>query len=399
LGFALWVLREASARKVKRLYFMARDGQIILEVAKRILPKTDYDLQLHYLHGSRQAWSLPSLFRLSEYEIQWITHVSPILTIRLVARRLDLPPEELVDRLKESGLHIPDLDALLSQREIAELRRLLLRDPAVQQLILDQAARARSILLSYLNQQNLTVGKKVALVDTGWYATSQDKLTKILQSAEYDPEMHGLYFGLRTARPSSVKTSFLFGPTSSPAYQEWGKAFITILEVLCAADHGMTLRYSADGGGVLHPELRERHNSRAMAWGLETLRKGIFDFVDAASTISFHEIDLAEYRSRVLHLIRLLISSPAPQEAEVLGGFEFSSEQTESSLGCIAPPLTFRGMVESLLDKTGIQRKAITFWPEASIIRSNPWVRRLVPLPVVRPFMKLVGKLGGIASS
>jgi predicted HAD superfamily hydrolase len=397
-GFALWVLRQAAHRNVKRLYFMARDGQIIYEISKKILPKTGYDIELRYLYGSRQAWSLPSLVAISDEELKWITEANPIVTIRLVGLRLGLPPEVLASHLERAGFAVPDMEAGLSPSEIARVSKLLKHDPSVKGLILDHASNARSTLLNYLDQEKVTNGEAVALVDTGWHASSQARLNKILQAAGSDRKVHGFYFGLRTARPDDSRESFFFGPASSRDYQEWGKAFISILEVLCSADHGMTLGYSTDPDGRVVPRLKEQHNRAAITWGLETLRKGMHEFVDSVAP-EIHSIDLAEYRARILRMIKLLIATPEPHEAELLGEFPFTSEQTEDSLSCLAPPLTFKGITESLMDKSGVKRTAITFWPEASILRSNSLVRSLIPVNTVRPFMRLVGKMENLIRS
>jgi predicted HAD superfamily hydrolase len=397
-GFALWVLKQAASRNVKRLYFMARDGQVILDVAKKILPKLGYDIEPRYLYGSRQAWNLPSVANMDEDALKWITHVSPVLTVRLVALRLGIAPDDLMHHLRGAGFSVSDPEAALSPVEILELRRILQQAPSVRDLILDYADRARSALLDYLKQERLINGDSCALVDTGWFASSQTRLNRILRAVGVDRQIPGYYFGLRTARPEQDKFSFFFGPTSTPSYQEWGKAFISILEVLCSADHGMTLGYQPDADGRLQPRLKEPINRTAVDWGLEPLRRGIHAFVDSLPP-KLHSIDTDEYRVRILGLIKTLISRPSHLEAELLGGFGFSGEQTEDSLSCLAPPLSVKTMVESLLDKSGVKRKAITFWPEASILRSSPLVCTLIPTRAIRPMMRLVGKVEKLVHS
>ncbi|MHC1741663.1 MAG: HAD family hydrolase [Syntrophobacteraceae bacterium] len=397
-GFALWVLRLAESRRVKRLYFMARDAQIIFEIAKKILPQTGYELELRYLYGSRQAWNLPSLFSIGEADLKWITVENPSLSIRLVALRLGLPPNTLAPSLAKAGFAVRGLEDALSPLQVTQLRELLRHAPAVKGLILDHASRARSTLLRYLDQEKVTHGEAVALVDTGWYASSQDRLNKILQFAGIHQKVYGFYFGLRTASADDLRESFFFGPTSTRDYREWGKAFISVLEVLCSADHGMTLGYATDPDGRVTPRLKEQQNRVAIDWGLQVLRTGMHAFVDSLPS-GVNGIDLDEHRSRILRMIKLLIATPEPDEAELLGEFSFTSEQSEASLSCLAPPLTFKRIAESLMDKSGIKRTAITYWPEASILRSNPLVRSLIPTGTVRPFMRLIGKLENLVRS
>jgi len=56
LGFVHWCLSEAKSRGVRRLYFVARDGQLPQRVASRLASAWGFDIECHYLHGSRQAW-------------------------------------------------------------------------------------------------------------------------------------------------------------------------------------------------------------------------------------------------------------------------------------------------------------------------------------------------------
>ena len=55
-GFVHWCLAEAKSRGVRRLYFVARDGQLPHHVASRLAPAWGFDIECRYLHGSRQAW-------------------------------------------------------------------------------------------------------------------------------------------------------------------------------------------------------------------------------------------------------------------------------------------------------------------------------------------------------
>jgi FMN phosphatase YigB (HAD superfamily) len=391
--YALWVVREAVCRNVKRLYFMARDGQVILDVARKILVRTGHGMELRYLYGSRQAWNLPSITKIGGDELGWIIHAEPFLTIRRVSLRLGLPPDLLASYLCRAQFNVSDLDACLSTHDVSKLGQILLLDDPIKKLILEYAASARNTLLAYLKQEKLTDGLPFALVDTGWYANSQVRLKKILDVSEHDVDMVGLYFGLRSKRNNISQASYFFDTESPSIYQDWGKAFISIFEVLCSADHGMTMGYFYDDQGFVSPRLKERGNKVAIDWGLKILRRGIERFIDSVPNYMY-ETNPLEYRENLLEVIKLLISKPDLREADSLGGFSFSSEQTEQEMTCIAPSLSMQEIFASLLDNSGVKRRTLTFWPEASILRSGSLVHTLIPLFAIRPFMKLFGNNG-----
>lgn len=392
-AYALWLAREADKRGIRRLYFMARDGQVILETTRRVLAMTGHDLELRYLYGSRQAWNLPSIIELEERELDWMTHAEPYLTVRLLSTRLGLETRIMADHLRRAGFSCQDEDERLPAHRLLQLRQVLRTDAPTRELIMAQALSARTRLLAYLDREELTDGRPFALVDTGWFARSQVRLKKILDLAGRPDAMSGFYFGLRARNKETAQQAYFFDTDAPPVYQEWGKAFITIFEVLCSADHGMTLGYEVDAHGRIAPVLKEQRNTAALEWGLDTLRRGIGGFLDAVPQHA-HDVDPVAYREVLLEMVRQIISRPDPGEAEVLGGFRFSSEQTEAAMAGLAPPLSLGKILESVLDRSGTKRKAITYWPEASILRSGPLVRAAIPLGVVRPFMRLFGNTG-----
>lgn len=51
-----WVLKQASSRKIKRLFFIARDGYILKKIADVIINNNDLNTETFYLYGSRNAW-------------------------------------------------------------------------------------------------------------------------------------------------------------------------------------------------------------------------------------------------------------------------------------------------------------------------------------------------------
>jgi len=60
VSYVLWIIKKTQELKIKRLYFIARDGQILLEIAKRINKFLGLDIDLRYLYGSRQTFNLNS---------------------------------------------------------------------------------------------------------------------------------------------------------------------------------------------------------------------------------------------------------------------------------------------------------------------------------------------------
>ncbi|HEV2473628.1 MAG TPA: HAD family hydrolase, partial [Chthonomonadales bacterium] len=64
ISYVAWVLEQARGSGIKRLYFVARDGEVMHKIASR-LQGSDPGIELRYLYGSRRAWLTPSIIRSS----------------------------------------------------------------------------------------------------------------------------------------------------------------------------------------------------------------------------------------------------------------------------------------------------------------------------------------------
>ncbi|NJR75185.1 MAG: hypothetical protein HC773_19230, partial [Scytonema sp. CRU_2_7] len=97
VGFVLWVLGRAQKLGLKRLYFVSRDGQLLLEIARRLIKKLNFDCELCYLYGSRYAWLLPSITNVDEEhlsQIFWSSgNLHSAVSVKTVLSRLCINPE------------------------------------------------------------------------------------------------------------------------------------------------------------------------------------------------------------------------------------------------------------------------------------------------------------------
>jgi predicted HAD superfamily hydrolase len=59
-GFVRWTLAEARRRGLRRLYFLARDGQIFHRIAQAIQAVEPFGISCEYLHASRVLFSGPA---------------------------------------------------------------------------------------------------------------------------------------------------------------------------------------------------------------------------------------------------------------------------------------------------------------------------------------------------
>jgi len=365
-GFVSWVLKESIHRKIRRLYFVARDGQILYEIAARLCSDAGYPIELRYLYGSRQAWHLPGLNGITSSDLHWITVKDPFLSLRVVASRLNLEPVFLAAQLCNDGLVIENPDKELSSRDIARLKQVLLHSTRLQDLILVQSEKSLQAVSGYLYQEGLCDDIDWALVDSGWNGRLQNSLSSILKKMGRDGNLFGFYLGLLSpVTPVGSKEGYLFSTQAPVSHRSLGASLIYLLELIMSADHGITRSYSLDRNGRWIPELSDPGKEMFMTMGGEALREGINAFIDHLDP-SLINLDHAQFRERAVHLLRDFHADPPQSLAVSLGRIPYATDQAGRNFLKFAPPMSFCDAVLYILKLAGREKFLMTYWLHGS---------------------------------
>jgi FMN phosphatase YigB (HAD superfamily) len=311
VGYVLWILQRAQQLGLKRLYFISRDGQILLEIAQRLVGKLNICCELRYLYGSRLSWNLPVITSTDEH---WIW--APILefpTIENALDRLGLNPEELSDKLAAVGFTEKDWSRQLSHNEVQVLRALL-REEDVSEFIFDKAAQKRTVLIEYLKQEGLLDATEKGIVDLAGQGTLYKALSKLLNTAGVTPIV-GFYFGITdssTDKQNDLREAYFFDKRFE--FMELWRGLGNPLEMFCLADHGTVLSFQKEGEKVL-PILEEERNQTVIDWGLPILRKTVYCFVENLLLDLSLVNPQADVREACSEELRAFWFNPSPKEA------------------------------------------------------------------------------------
>lgn len=325
IGFTLWVLKRAKALGLKRLYFLARDGQILLAIAQRLIKKLDFDCELHYLYGSRQSWSLPSLTTVNEDSIANMFPVTidvDFLSVRVLLARFDLQPESVESLLFSIGLTQTDWDRHLSASEHQALRQLVLGNGAMQQAILQRAAEKRDVMKQYLGQMGLMTSEPIGLIDLGTGATLHRALASVL-ATEGLPVPHAFYLGLRRGVKNSrfgFPEVYLQDMRRNLGFKDI-QGLVTMMETFCSADHGSVVTYQRCSDGTVEPVLTMAVNQPVLDWGFERVRETVSAVADALLLDTELVNPEANFAGACMSLFRLFWFQPSRSEAMAWGSF------------------------------------------------------------------------------
>ena len=322
-GFVVWTLRRAKAMGVQRLYFIARDGQILLELARILAPKLDYDGELRYLFGSRQAWNFPGIDSGSRDEFAWVWDSTEHLSARDVLARVSLTPEEVSSQLVAGGIDAPEWSLPLTDVRARALSAVLQQED-VRTLIVTRAHDRRRMLVRYLQDEGVGDEQRWGVVDLGWHGSMQDAIGRIINEIPATRPV-GFYFALRRSGAFADgfrghKEAYFFDERRRLGYIKLVPTLVAFLEAFCAGDHGTVLHFREDHGRIT-PVLKEEQNTPVLAWGLPLMRETVSAFAEHLwldqATVNFD----ADVREAVVSILRMLTQEPAAAEARVWGAF------------------------------------------------------------------------------
>jgi FMN phosphatase YigB (HAD superfamily) len=318
LGYVHWILSEARNHGIQRLYFVSRDGQILLSLAEKLKSRLGLSVELRYLYGSRLAWFLPG----------WSAGLA----------------EDHDDRSEEHA-DVTDADAA------------------------DRKALARA----YLQQEGLEEPVSWAMVDLGWRGRLQAALGALLKPTRERP-VTGFYFALdpdHILMPGDRMLTYFSGRIA-PLWTTW-PVYGTVLELFASADHGQVTGYHLEGNRLV-PTLRSRENHPALDWGLRVQQETILAFADHFLALTDPRAwDHETWKRVTTTAAQVFLQKPTREEADLYGQFPVSPGLTEDLSSPLAPRYPVIGLIRSLL-RSGKALARIP-WPEGSIVRSLPLPR------------------------
>lgn len=382
-GFVHWCLTEANKRGLQRLYFVARDGQILNKIAQVLCKNWGYGIDCRYLYGSRQAWHFPAIFQIGDTELDWIFDSTQFLSVRSVCERVNLTPEKIASSLQQF-----EFDDSMWDENLASDQRNLLRQVFSQQtvvdLIVNTAKTYREQAIGYFRQEGIGDSVPFGIVDIGWHGRLQCSFSKLLNSAGLYPEkgLTGFYFAL-SKRIKAYSNDQLLAYFSDPDYVSTRDSlcsFRALFELFMTADHGGTMKLNRIDQKYV-PLLRYEKNVKAIEWGLLVQQEAVCKFTNL-----FSQHLSSQYSTTSNHLLasELLlyefIHHPTLQEAEVYGSFLFAEDQAENILYELAPKYKLSDCLRLLFKGKHIHQNV---WFSATRARSRRASKMLLDKKVI----------------
>lgn len=367
-GFVRWTLQEAKRRGLRRLYFLARDGQIFLRLAREIQRDKGDAIECRYLHVSRLVLTGPFEMESHSSLQNLVAPSGGYHSIRQALANLALGLQTLALPEKFAEL---DPDANLTSEQRAALANWLLL-PAQMVAIKAGVAERCAETRAYLSAEGLCDGVPFGVVDTGWKGTSQKNLERILGTGTTLVPVTGFYLGLLppwspAARGEMLGFSNQFGPL--PLTRD--ESHKVLLELMAQGDHGQVARFR-DANGTWTPVFRDPgpvnlEEIRSFQNAIMTFAQRMLDadLESPAPTRDLSQIVLANYRN--FH------DDPSASEARVFGSMPHADQVLEHQHVPLCAAKSFRETLAALLNP---QRRPPHWWIEGEAALGHAWLLR-----------------------
>jgi hypothetical protein len=322
IGCVLWMLREAKTRKLQRLRFLSRDGQILFELARRLAAKLHVESDLEYVYSSRLTWSLAATETGRLSSEQWLFNSFMKSNATDVCARLGLRAEDYKRELAAAGVSLDPEHRADQAGQLTALKRFV-DTPAVAEAARERVQTMRSLVGDYAAQHALAESD-TGLVDAGWTGRMIGSLVAVCE-ARGTSRPNVLLWGheLRATGwtdPERV-AAYMYNTSIGEGLNLRVPDAPFIVETFCTADHGIVAGYRRTPAGWIEPVLSAETNSAADSWGLELYRSVIYAFCDALDGALDGDV-----RPLVHAVMDAFWCHPTRDEAEAWGSYPYDSD-------------------------------------------------------------------------
>ena len=310
--FVVAVHRYCLENNLTRVYFMARDGEIIKRIFDRLYGNEGFET--HYLLVSRRALLLPAINELDEFFLEKLTESPEGAYSYEIVDRLSIPKLTQLARVELANYKVTRMV------ERNPIKNFMLRHKSI---LLEAARNEKDNLMGYLSQQGLLGEDDALLIDIGWASSSQRYL-EMITGKRY----HGFYYG---THPKSYKHENVVGYFFNQGYpkkkHQLSLVCLEILELLACGKHDSVVRFS----DKFRPEYQlcgeyEEERKHIAAY----IHEGVIEFVEKYQYLlkKYNVEFVGGFDEKVLEALLLC---PSPSDVENISAVPHASGLGDSS--------------------------------------------------------------------
>lgn len=379
-GFVKWVLDSAQKKRIRRLYFLARDGYLMYRMAARMVEEFGYSIECRYLSVSRYAVRIAENHLMPDHGISHMCIGGIDVTILKIMSRAGLDPTEGASFIETLGYQGKE-NEILNRNDLQKLKVVLERNSAFIDRIDEISLQAYASAIGYFRQEGLLDGESYAFVDSGWVGSLQKSIETLMKSCGSEMQAQGFYFGLYDI-PCGESRNKYHAYYFDKRHFLLRKVFFSncLFETVFSSGEGMTIGYEYDSGsGKYRPVKSNQKNPNAFV--IQEFEAGVEQFLDDSLMNKKESIGITP--KEIYRCFKKVMGRPSLSEAFILGNLLFCDDILESQMQCVAADLSERQirnleMVNKLRYLAGNKHIEIheSAWIEGSIVKCGRHIRR-----------------------
>jgi hypothetical protein len=379
-SFTLAVLLRARRQGIRRLYFLAREGQVLFEIASKLVGTLSIEIDLRYLYVSRQSLNAASVDTIDEAHLGWALTHAETNTLRTILARLGASPSSLRDALTDAGFPEQSWDSVLTQdRMEAFVQEILCGEMQVE--VERALTNKRKMAVRYLEQEGVFDDIPIGLVDTSGVGSQQRTIGLLRQRRSLMPPRSFLIFRQRPAET----LNFDDDPCIFGWYHDQAAGFgygappghAALIEVFCRADHGTVLDYAHDGNNVV-PVFASTRESDTQLYLQEEVRCTLERFRENLVLDGILVDIRADMRPAVTRVLYLFWSSPTRSEVLAWGTVPFEGASgDEHATVALARPYRIADVLVALMHGR-LESRSWFEWRAGCLTLSDPVTRNTI---------------------
>ena len=373
MEFTDWLINKSMKDKVKRLYFLSRDGFQPYLIAKKYVEITGIDIDCRYVYLSRQSMKMPGYHMDFKGAVDSICTGGIDVNLKMILKRAGLDYAQCLEVLKELGLE-NQADKVLNYRQVVELRDKLKQSALLRQLINKNSKEAYDNAMGYLKQEGFMDDIDYAVVDSGWIGTLQIAIEKLVGK-----RIKGYYFGMYELPTKNEKDRF--DAYFFKATEGLGRKAIfsnSLFETICSAPNGMTIGYEkTEERYVCKLKDKDNPNAKKIERNIECLNimlTNADEIIKAKHAAGFNYRKSLKFSKKIC---LLLMAKPTRMEVKGFGNYVFSDDVLEANKQYVAADLSLEQIKQGqlfnkMLTLLGIKNGEIheSAWIEGSIVKA-----------------------------
>lgn len=338
-NYSWWILNEAKKRGFNKIYFLARDGYLLREIAERICKKARIGIECRYLYCSRASLRTPSYHLIGDEAFDLLTLYGYRVTPDSVLSRICSSGSEKEQVFNEIGVDASCRSVPMSKPEFDVFSAKLRSSHIFNKIVKETSLKEYDSTINYFKQEGLFDDDKVVIADSGWTGSMQRSLRQLLASSGYKGKLYGFYFGMFVEPRSKDDGEYMTYYFNSSGNVKHKVMFNNnVFECMLSAPHPMTTGYQIRGCRV-DPVFSEC-NDETMSELVKAQISGALKYTESvlSSEYSFGDFSLKHSLKTCYKILKRAMVYPSVKEAEMYSHFAFCDDVTEAYHNPLADP-------------------------------------------------------------